>query len=113
MGQLHYNAQTFAFEDRTLLHLQLVIGLKLRRREPFFLAWRSDTSAGSGRHALWIDNGIPIHAEFVGGRAASINRDWVEQLITSANTGSGLNLADEHNHEPAPVESSRQDRATR
>ncbi|MCJ1697939.1 hypothetical protein MT349_19325 [Rathayibacter caricis] len=100
MGQLHYNSETFAFEDRTLLHLQLVIGLKLRRREPFFLSWRAEPAVGSGRHALWIDNGVPIHVEYTGGRAASLNRDWVEHLINAANSGSGLNLADDHNQEP-------------
>ena len=100
MGLLHYDATRFEFDDRTLAHLQIVIGLKLRRREPFYVSWRSDAAIGSGRHSLWIDNGVPIHFEYSGGRIPAPNRDWIEHLVTASNSSAGLNLSDDHNREP-------------
>ncbi|KTS55178.1 ATP-dependent DNA ligase, partial [Microbacterium testaceum] len=32
------------FEDRLLAHLQVVIGNKLRRGEPFYFVWKDDIS---------------------------------------------------------------------
>ena len=52
------------------------------------------SSAGSGRHALWIDNGVPIHISYSGSRAPVINREWVESLILSSATG-GVHLSEE------------------
>jgi len=100
MGHLHYGAETFFLEDRTLFHVQLVVGLKLRRREAFFLSWRPGHESGEGRYALWIDNGVPIHFEYSGGRTPSANRDWIEHLVLAANSSGGLNLADDRNAEP-------------
>ncbi|WP_456302343.1 DUF7882 family protein, partial [Streptomyces bacillaris] len=37
MGALIYDGQSFEFDDRALAHLQAVITMKLRRREPFLL----------------------------------------------------------------------------
>lgn len=88
MGTLRYEVEEFAFEDRVLAHVQIVIGTKLRRGENFFLTWSLPTSAGSGRHALWIDKGIPIHISYSGSRPPVINREWVEALIRSSATGS-------------------------
>ncbi|TCL79539.1 MULTISPECIES: hypothetical protein [unclassified Rathayibacter] len=101
MGHLHYGSETFPLEDRTLFHLQVVTGLKLRRREPFFVFWRPGHETGEGRHALWIDNGVPIHFEYAGGRTPSVNREWIEHLVSAANSSGGLNLADDRNAELA------------
>lgn len=100
MGTLHYGSSSFPFDDRLLAHLQLVIGLKLRRSEDFFLTWRADPITGEGRHAIWIDNGVPIHFEYFGSRPPSISRDWVESLSLSAASSAGLVLGEENSSAP-------------
>lgn len=100
MGYLSYDREEFEFDDRVLMHLQIVISTKLRRNEDFFLTWALPVERGSGRHALWIDNGIPMHFFYSGSRQIAINRDWVEQLIVSAGRASGLVLGDEPKARP-------------
>ncbi|MET0726051.1 MAG: hypothetical protein ABWY36_06840 [Leifsonia sp.] len=95
MGSLFYDGDDFEFDDRILAHLQLVISTKLRRRENFFLTWSQPLERGSGRHSIWIDNGVPIRFFYSGSRTPSINRDWVESLMLSAGRASGLLLGDE------------------
>jgi hypothetical protein len=100
VGVLVYNSEEFDFDDRVLTHLQIVISTKLRRGEDFFLTWSVPAERGSGRHAIWIDNGVPLHFFYSGSRNVAINRDWVEALIVSAGRASGLQLTDEP---PAPA----------
>lgn len=95
MGTLSYNGENFEIDDRVLTHLQIVISTKLRRGENFFLSWPLPVERGSGRHAIWVDNGVPIHFYYSGSRAISINRDWIEAMIVSAGRASGLVLVDE------------------
>jgi hypothetical protein len=98
VGYLQYDNEEYDFDDRVLVHLQIVISTKLRRHEDFFLSWTQPLERGSGRHAIWIDNGIPLHFFYSGSRPASINRDWLDALILSASQSGGLLLSDE----PAP-----------
>jgi hypothetical protein len=98
VGTLFYDGEEFDFDDRVLTHLQIVISTKLRRREDFFLSWTQPMERGSGRHAIWIDNGVPLHFYYNGSRPASINREWIEALLNAAGMASGLQLMDE----PAP-----------
>jgi hypothetical protein len=51
------NTITAEFGDRELAHLEKVIVLKLRRREPFHFAWSSDETA---RTSVWMQEAIPI-----------------------------------------------------
>ncbi|KQQ94271.1 hypothetical protein ASF62_09055 [Leifsonia sp. Leaf325] len=103
MGALYYDGEEFDFDDRTLAHLQLVVSTKLRRREDFFLTWSVPMERGSGRHSIWIDNGVPIRFYFSGSRTPSINREWIESLMLSASRASGLILGDEPTESrPAP-----------
>jgi hypothetical protein len=95
VGLLMYDGEEFDFDDRVLAHLQIVISTKLRRREDFFLSWSLPIERGSGRHAIWIDNGVPLHFFYSGSRPASINRDWIEALLLSSARASGLQLSDE------------------
>ena len=95
MGILRYDETDYEFDDRLLAHLQIVISTKLRRSESFFVNWRISPDAGSGRGALWIDNGMPIHFFFNGSRMPAINRDWVESMMLSASSATGLHLTDE------------------
>jgi hypothetical protein len=95
VGYLQYDGEEYDFDDRVLMHLQIVISTKLRRHEDFFLSWVQPAERGSGRHAIWIDNGVPLHFFFTGSRPASINREWLDQLILSAAQASGLLLSEE------------------
>ncbi len=109
MGKLAYNSTlTVDFEDRLLAHLQIVIGLKLRRGESFYFSWRDDAAGGDGRSTIWIHPTIPLHYKYFGGRAPSINRAWIEALTAAANSSNGLQMVAEPLPEPEafPVGSS-------
>jgi len=95
VGILYYDSQEFDFDDRTLTHIQIVVSTKLRRKEPFFLSWAVPAERGSGRHTIWVDNGVPIHFFYEGSRSATVNRDWIESLLLSAGRASGLQVTDE------------------
>lgn len=90
MGRLHYGDSTFDMEDRLLAHLQLIIGVKLRRGENFFMSWRAADSSSMGRHAVWIDNGVPIHCEYDAQIPVELNMSWAERLADLAAKGGGL-----------------------
>ena len=109
VGILYYDGQEFDLEDRTLTHLQIVISTKLRRKEDFFLSWSQPVERGSGRHALWIDNGVPIHFFYEGSRPPTVNREWIEMLVQAAGRASGLQLTEV----PEPRASERPQQATR
>ena len=93
MGILHYGSRDFALDDRVLAHLQALISVKLRRRENFFVSWEVDPSDGSGRQALWIDNGVPIVCEFSGSKLPTINRGWLDQMAESSASALGLHIS--------------------
>lgn len=90
MGRLHYGNHSFEMDDRQLAHLQLIIGVKLRRSENFFMAWKGPASTGEGRRSVWIDNGVAIYFEYAGGREPRLNFAWAEKLADSASKGGGL-----------------------
>ena len=50
---------------------------------------------GSGRHAIWIDNSVPI--QFVYARAVrdSLDIRWMERVLAAAATAGGLHLPDD------------------
>lgn len=105
MGKLTYDSTlTVDFDDRTLAHLQLVIGAKLRRGEGFFFGWKDDPASGDGRTTIWIHPEIPISFKFYGGRQPTVNRAWVDQLMLTANSPQGLQLIPEPSapSEPTP-----------
>jgi hypothetical protein len=96
MGRLIYGPTVYELEDRVLAHLQLVVGMKLRRSEKFFVSWRNPDAEGSGRQSLWFDNGIHLSFEYDGTRIPAVNRDWVEAMASSAASNYGLQLTDEN-----------------
>ncbi|QIG38663.1 ATP-dependent DNA ligase [Microbacterium sp. 4R-513] len=83
------------FEDRTLAHLQLVIGTKLRRGEAFHFSWRDDPSTGDGRTTVWIHPRCSLVYKFYGSRRPSLNRAWVDALAYTANSPAGLYVVPE------------------
>jgi hypothetical protein len=102
VGVLQYNDEEFDFDDRVLFHLQIVISTKLRRGEDFMLNWTQPLERGSGRHAIWIDNGIPLHFSYNGSRRAAVNREWVDDLLLSSTRAEGMVLGDEPPPRNAP-----------
>ncbi|MEY9954067.1 hypothetical protein [Leifsonia sp. EB34] len=102
MGALIYDGQSFEFDDRTLAHLQAVITMKLRRREPFLLSWTPEETDPVGRHALWIDNAIPLRYEFACAAPERLDDQVLNTLADHASRASGLVLAP-HPAAPAPV----------
>lgn len=85
-------------DDRALAHVQVVIGSKLRRGEPFFFTWREDPSVGDGRTAVWVHPGVSVAFRFHGSRVPPLNRAWLEALAFTANSPGGLHVVPE----PAP-----------
>jgi hypothetical protein len=92
MGKLLYGTPPTEvdFDDRVLVHLQIVIGAKLRRGESFFFSWKNDIQVGDGRSSIWMDAAIPLAFKYSGGRVPIVNREWLDILTASANSGSGL-----------------------
>lgn len=87
MGRLLYFSHQFAFDDRTLVHLQIVIGRRLHRGEPFFLMWRDPEGV---RHSVWISHTSPPAFLFGKAPAGPINREWLQQLNQEHPAGMGL-----------------------
>jgi hypothetical protein len=93
MGTLIYGCEhEIALDDRTLSHLQIVMGLKLRRQEGFFLTLNENDADLPGRCSLWIDPAIPLLFRYDCAAAAPINRDWLEQLTLSSYSPGGLQV---------------------
>lgn len=90
MGVLVYDGEPFDFDDRTLAHLQAVITVKLRRREPFLLTWRADRGGRQVRNSLWIDNAIPLRYELDVESAQPLNQTWLDGLMDRATRAGGL-----------------------
>ncbi|SFH57324.1 ATP-dependent DNA ligase [Cryobacterium levicorallinum] len=92
MGTLLYGNPgiVITFDDRALMHLQIVISTKLRRRESFIFTWSDSADEGSGRSAIWLDPTSTLYYRYFGSRTPSINRDWIEALMLSANSAGGL-----------------------
>lgn len=96
MGTLTYDVDhKLDIDDRTLAHLQIVIGTKLRRGESFNFTWIKDPSAGSGRTTIWLDPSISLTYDFLGSKQPLINRAWTEILMHAANSTTGLAILPE------------------
>ncbi|HXD61213.1 MAG TPA: ATP-dependent DNA ligase [Lacisediminihabitans sp.] len=96
MGRLTYDSTlTVDFEDRLLVHLQMVIGAKFRRNESFYFSWRDDPDIGDGRSTLWLHPTMPLYFKYSGGRPPSINRHWIDELMLTANSPGGLQIVAE------------------
>src|ERR1700710_1624654 len=109
MGKLTYDSSlTVDFDDRTLAHLQLVIGAKLRRNEAFYFSWRDDEAIGDGRSVIWLHPTIPLALKFFGGRPPGINRVWVDELMLTANSPAGLQLIEEPKPDPSSTDTARE-----
>jgi hypothetical protein len=97
MGKLLYGNSELEieFDDRTLAHLQVVIGAKLRRHEGFYFSWRDDPAMGDGRSSIWLETSIPLMFRFTSVARQELSQEWLEQLRHSSNQTQGLLLTSE------------------
>jgi hypothetical protein len=87
-------------DDRTLAHLKVVILTKLRRGEGLAFSWNRGPEQGGGRDTMWLAPSIGVEFQFVGGRPASLNKVWLDELMASANSSGGLHILPEHDRIP-------------
>ncbi|WP_394554174.1 ATP-dependent DNA ligase [Agromyces sp. MMS24-JH15] len=97
MGRLIYNSSSreLDIDDRVLAHLRFAILNKLRRSESFAMTWEHGVENGSGRTTIWLHPSIPLQFVFSGNRPPKLNRLWIEQLLLTANSASGLHYVPE------------------
>lgn len=93
MGSLHYGSPpaTFELDDRTLAHVELVVLAKLRRNESFALTIDGPKGA---RSTIWLNSSSCLRFD-IGTQGIEINRQWLEELIDSANTTAGMKIVPE------------------
>ncbi|MFM9921239.1 ATP-dependent DNA ligase [Lacisediminihabitans sp. H27-G8] len=97
MGIFVYGRSTaeVTFDDRALFHLQIVITAKLRRHESFLFTWTNPLSDGGGRSSIWLHPSNTMMYRFSGSRMPLVNREWINLLMESANSGGGLHFIPE------------------
>ncbi|MEV5040612.1 hypothetical protein [Microbacterium sp. LMI1x-1-1.1] len=100
MGRLTIGSASVKLDDRLIAHLELVIVTKLRRHEPFVFTWSKDVSVGGGRESQWVQPSSKIDIRFDKRAKIPINPAWVEALMATANSPSGLYVVPE----PDPAE---------
>jgi hypothetical protein len=97
MGTLIYGHGDLSvdFDDRTLSHLQVIIGTKLRRRESFLLSWSGDGQDSERRTSIWLDSSVPLYFRYSSTKIPDLNHDWIALLMAGANSAGGLVLVAE------------------
>ncbi|WP_343923047.1 hypothetical protein [Rhodoglobus aureus] len=96
MGQFVYGAGAkYDFTDRTLAHVKVAAGLKLRRQESFYLSWVKPASEGSGRVTVWLSPSIPVQFQFKTPHPEDLNRVWLKALAMTALSDRGMVVLDE------------------
>lgn len=100
MGKFTYEGTVkTTIEDRLLMHLQIVISDKLRRKEAFLFSWLNDPSVG-GRTTVWINPAASLAFRYEAKISSTwVNRSWLEALAYTANSPGGLHLI----REPDPL----------
>jgi len=95
VGKLIYGsmATSVDIDDRALAHLRIAIMTKLRRGEPFM--FDVEMGEGLGRRSFWLHPAVPLQFHFHGSRTPRVNRAWVELLLRTAGSPSGLVLLPE------------------
>lgn len=98
MGTIYYggSATPIHIEDRALAHLKVVIATKLRRGESFTVSWRHSDDSPRGRSTIWLHPSIPLRFVFDEPEPATLSREWIEELASSANSSGGIMLVPTH-----------------
>jgi len=86
-----YPVHICSIDDRTLVHLQIVIIHKLRLGEAFCFSCVS----GGRPTTLWLSPGIPLLFEISEPTGIAVNRAWLLALERSAQSVQGLRVVDE------------------
>lgn len=104
MGFLLYGRppEEIEIDDRLLTHVKIVALAKLRREESFAFSFEHDIAGEEGRSTIWLHPSIPLRFKFSENRQPSINRAWLEALISAANSVDGLRLIPEPEPRPEP-----------
>jgi len=94
VGTLHYGSPpaSFQIDDRALAHIELVVMAKLRRRENLSFSLVDEQT--SVRQAMWISPVTTLRFSY-DGPMPEINRLWLQELVDTANSSSGLRLVPE------------------
>ena len=69
------------------------------------LVWKDDISTGGGRTSVWVHPRSNLVFTFNGGRPPTLNRAWLEALMSTANSPTGLYVVPEPAEDAAPPES--------
>ncbi|MBT2500662.1 hypothetical protein J7E25_16310 [Agromyces sp. ISL-38] len=98
MGTLYYgdSGTPIGIDDRALAHLKVAIVTKLRRGESFTVSWRHGDDQPRGRSTLWLHHSIPLRFVFDEAEPPELSREWIEDLMRSANSTGGVLLVEEH-----------------
>lgn len=91
MGTLKYgngDDATFAMDDADLAHLAAVVTAKLRRREPFLLTCRSEST----RQSIWIHEASTLVYAYGSADAIDLDRARLEAMVLDTNRPSGLTV---------------------
>lgn len=91
VGTLTYGTIQQCFDDAVLWHLEVFIGNKLRRREPFMLQWH-DAERGGGTTSVWISTGIPLVFRYDASGHPPLDRAWMQHQNQSCLTSGVLRL---------------------
>ncbi|MCX6502004.1 MAG: hypothetical protein NT132_06300 [Microbacterium sp.] len=107
MGTIYYGGTSspINIDDRALAHLKVVIATKLRRGESFTLSWRHTDDQPRGRSTVWLHPSIPLRFVFDDPEPTVLDRQWIEELASSANSSGGIMLVPEQLDTPHPIES--------
>jgi hypothetical protein len=113
VGILYYgdSGTPIGIDDRALAHVKVAITTKLRRGESFTLSWIHPEDQARGRTTIWLHPSISLRFVFDSPDRPDLSRDWVEDLMRSANSTGGITLVEEFIAVEEP-ESSRQPTAT-
>lgn len=107
MGTLFYgdSGTPIGIDDRALAHVKVAITTKLRRGESFTLSWIHPDGHTRGRSTIWVHPSIALRFVFDSPDPADLSRDWVEDLMRSANSTGGITLVEEFVGGEAPESS--------
>ena len=98
VGTLYYgdSGTPIDIDDRALAHLKVAIVTKLRRGESFTVSWLHAPDQPRGRSTLWLHHSIPLRFVFDDVESPELSREWIEDLMRSANSTGGVLLVEEH-----------------
>jgi len=91
MGTLKYghgDDATFEMDDADLAHLAAVVTAKLRRREPFLLTCRSEST----RQSIWIHEASTLVYAYDSADALDLDRARLEAMVLDTNRPAGLTV---------------------